>query len=105
MNDVTESKNCCVSASLSSRNIFSRTENATAIIGALVTLAVRQGSRFKICIAGEKAGLWGDFADSGSIPVISSIYGCRREMSSLELRCTRQLDGPDMFCMERTAPL
>src|SRR5436309_16006147 len=23
------------------------------------------GKSFKICIAGEKAGLWGDFADSG----------------------------------------
>jgi hypothetical protein len=37
---------------------------AKARIGAFGSIEGEPGKSFKICIAGEKAGLWGDFADS-----------------------------------------
>jgi hypothetical protein len=51
------------------------------------------GKSFKICITGEKAGLWGDFAESGSIVAVCWIYGCRPAMWTSKRRCTKRLTG------------
>ncbi len=52
-----------------------------------------RGKSFKICIAGEKAGLWGDFADSGGILRVCSTCGCARAKWISRVRCAKRLNG------------
>ena len=53
------------------------------------------GESFKICISGDKAGLWVTLRSRANIPGTFSIYGCKREMSISRRHCKKPLNGLD----------